>query len=110
MLSDKALTPCPSYYVGKFMNAYGKDNYNAPYPEGWTDSSFLVDPWTYNYYNSRWTTQGAAALTSEAGTHTTLVTERKALDFIDDAVDTGGQFFLMVSSTGHNACIRHLLI
>ena len=73
------------------MNYYRQDNYDAPYPAGWTDSSFLVDPWTYNYFHSRWTSQSPASIASEAGTHTTTVTHRKALDMLDAAVDAGGQ-------------------
>lgn len=36
-----------TYYVGKFMNAYSKEMMSNPaHPKGWTDSSFLLDPWT----------------------------------------------------------------
>ena len=36
-----------TYYVGKFMNGYGKGNMHTPAPpKAWTNSSFLLDPWT----------------------------------------------------------------
>jgi arylsulfatase A-like enzyme len=36
-----------TYYVGKFLNGYGRKNFETPkHPSSWTNSSFLVDPWT----------------------------------------------------------------
>ncbi|CAK3774366.1 arylsulfatase [Lecanosticta acicola] len=97
-----------TYYVGKFMNAYQRHNWHAPYPKGWTNSSFLVDPWTYNYWNSTWTNGDARKhLTAFPGHHTTHVTRRKALEFIDQAVDAGGQFFMMVAPVAPHAYNRH---
>lgn len=87
-----------TYYVGKLMNSYQEDNWKTPYPKGWTNSSFTIDPWTYNYYNTAWTNGDAnSGITSYNGTHATIVTERKALEFIDDAADSKEQFFLMVA-------------
>lgn len=63
--------------------------------------SFLLDPWTYNYYNSHWTdrvdAESLADVTPFKGIHTTDVTEQKALAMLDDAADRGGQFFMMVA-------------
>lgn len=40
-----------TYYVGKFMNGYGKKNYMTPHaPKGWTNHSMLVDPWYVPLY------------------------------------------------------------
>ncbi|KAK3707268.1 hypothetical protein LTR37_012269 [Vermiconidia calcicola] len=97
-----------TYFIGKLMNGFTKGNLADPAPpQGWTDSSFLVDPWTYNYYNSHWTNranaQSEADIASEQGTHTTDVTGRKALDMLDDAAARKGQFFMMVAPVApHN--------
>ena len=84
-----------TYYVGKFMNAYDTGNFDDPCPNGWTDSSFLVDPHTYNYFHSRWTNNGA--IKAFHNVHTTSVTQKKALSFIDAAANAGEQFFMMVA-------------
>lgn len=37
-----------TYYVGKLLNGYKMANVKGPtYPQGFTKSSFLLDPWTY---------------------------------------------------------------
>ena len=37
-----------TYYVGKLLNGYGEKSLsNSAHPKGWTNSSFLLDPWTY---------------------------------------------------------------
>lgn len=36
-----------TYYVGKFLNGYGRGDMDTPtFPNGFTNSSFLLDPWT----------------------------------------------------------------
>ena len=83
------------------MNSYGKNNMATPeHPKGWTSSSFLVDPWTYNYWNSHWTNGYTNEITGYKGIHTTDVTQTKALAMIDDAANSKDQFFLMVAPGG----------
>ena len=95
-----------TYYAGKFMNAYSVKNRQKPYPNGWHDSSFLVDPWTYNYHHSHWVSQpNASKIHHYPGVHTTYVTKQKALDFLDDAAQSGEQFFLMVAPVAPHAQI-----
>ena len=86
-----------TYYVGKFMNYYSKTNFNHPHPKGWTDNSFLVDPWTYNYFYSHWTDGYTNEYKGHPGIHTTTVTEQKALKMLDKAAAKGDQFFMMVA-------------
>ena len=92
-----------TYYVGKFLNAFSAWNMARPEPpKGWTDSTFLVDPGTYNYYNSSWTNQVDATDEHEhvryfENQHTTDVTEQKAVAMLDEAVGSGEQFFMMVA-------------
>lgn len=87
-----------TYYVGKFLNGYSTTDFATPaFPDAWTDSSFLVDPYTYNYYHSHWTNGYTKKITDYPGIHTTNVTQTKALAMLDQAVDTGNQFFMMVA-------------
>jgi N-acetylglucosamine-6-sulfatase len=92
-----------TYYVGKFMNGFKRYNMATPSgpPRGWTDSSLLVEPWTYNYLNSHYTNKINAAsdadITGYPDQHTTVVTEQKALAFLDDAASRGGQFYMQVA-------------
>lgn len=97
-----------TYYVGKLMNSYQMKNWDRPYPKDWTNSSFLVDPWTYNYYNSTWTLGDSKGGTHNVlGTHTTWVTRDKAENFIDDAADSGEQFFMMVAPVAPHAQMKY---
>lgn len=60
----------------------------------------MVEPWTYNYYNSHYTNgpnASEANIVGYKGLHTTDVTWSKALGFIDDAAERGGQFYIQVA-------------
>lgn len=93
--------------VGKFLNSYTTGNLATPAPPaGWTNSSFLIDPYTYNYLQSQWTNKPNARTVSNDVTafpnvHTTTVTERKALAMVDAAAAAGGQFFMMITGGEH---------
>ncbi|KAK5162800.1 uncharacterized protein LTR77_011172 [Saxophila tyrrhenica] len=98
-LSDAGVN---TYYAGKFLNGLDKSNIATPAPpNGWSDSSFLVEPWTYNYLNSHYTNKPNAAtaadITGYKGMHTTEVLEEKALAMIDDAASKGGQFYMQIA-------------
>ena len=87
-----------TYYIGKFMNAYGVKNLDVPsHPKGWTHSSFLVDPWTYNYHHSAWTNGYTKKVSKFPGIHTTHVTQERALAAIEDAAKHKHQFFMMIA-------------
>lgn len=86
-----------TYYAGKFMNSYSVHNFDDPHPKGWTESSFLVDPYTYNYFHSHWTNGYTSKITPFDNIHTTNVTQQKALDMIDDAAKAGEQFFMQIA-------------
>lgn len=67
-----------------------------------TSIRFLVDPYIFNYLHSHWTNgvnaQSVADTTAYDNIHTTDVTNKKALDMIDEAANDGNQFFMMVAS------------
>lgn len=47
--------------------------------------------------NSRWTSGYTGKTNSYKGTHTTDVTQDKAIELIDHASDSGNQFFMMIA-------------
>ena len=67
------------------------------WPKGWDASSFLIDPWTYNYMGSRWVSQRNKKVEDHSGTHSTLVLQKKALDMLEIAGREGEQFFMMLA-------------
>lgn len=84
------------YYVGKFLNSHTVDNYNAPPVKGWTNSSFLLDPYTYEYYNAVFTHNGGPVKSYKGQYSPDLVTDF-ALDFLDDAAKQDQPFFIAVA-------------
>lgn len=85
-----------TYYTGKMFNAHTVENYNTPYINGFNGSDFLLDPYTYSYLNSTYQRNHDKPVSHE-GEHTTDVITKKALDFLDDALDGERPFFLTVS-------------
>ncbi|KAK3716550.1 hypothetical protein LTR37_006446 [Vermiconidia calcicola] len=89
-----------TYYAGKLMNGYSGKGFNNPHPKGWTQSSFLVDPWTYNYHQSHWTNGPNGKVKNYPGVHTTNVLQGKAMKMLDHAAKgakSGEQFFMMLA-------------
>lgn len=85
-----------TYYTGKLFNAHSVDNYNAPYPAGFTGSDFLLDPYTYQYLNSTWQRNQDEPI-SYKNHYTTDVLIEKANGFLNDAVEAGSPFFLTIA-------------
>ncbi|KAL2840171.1 Six-hairpin glycosidase-like protein [Aspergillus pseudoustus] len=86
-----------TYYVGKLFNAHSVETYNNPFVKGFNGSDFLLDPFTYSYWNSTYQ-RNHEPPKSYAGHYTTDVTEEKALGFLDDALeDPNRPFFLTVA-------------
>src|ERR1700760_357117 len=74
-----------TYYTGKLWNAHSVDNYNAPYVSGFNGSDFLLDPYTYDYFNAYMTRNGAKP-DSYKGQYSPDVTAAKAAAFLDEAL------------------------
>ncbi|KAL3494141.1 Six-hairpin glycosidase-like protein [Aspergillus germanicus] len=86
-----------TYYVGKLFNSHSVETYNDPFVKGFNGSDFLLDPFTYSYWNSTYQ-RNHEPPKSYAGHYTTDVTEEKALGFLDDALeDASRPFFLTVA-------------
>ena len=85
-----------TYYTGKLFNAHSIENYNVPYPAGFTGSDFLLDPYTYQYLNSTWQ-RGRDAPVNYEGRYTTDIITEIAKGFLNDAVEAKKAFFLTVA-------------
>ncbi|KAJ9492394.1 hypothetical protein VN97_g828 [Penicillium thymicola] len=85
-----------TYYTGKMFNAHTVDNYHSPHINGFNGSDFLLDPYTYSYFNSTYQRNHEPPISHE-GEHTIDVITGKALGFLDDALAGERPFFLAVS-------------
>ncbi|CAK4032708.1 Arylsulfatase [Lecanosticta acicola] len=89
-----------TYYTGKLFNAHNVHNYNDPLVKGLNGSDFLLDPFTYEYFNA-WMTRNGEEPVSYAGHYSPDVVADKAKGFLDQAAqlyqDTGRPFFLGVA-------------
>lgn len=73
-----------TYYTGKLWNAHEVSNYNAPYAGGFNASDFLLDPYTYEYYNA-WMTRNGAPPVSYKDQYSPDVVAEKAYSFLEEA-------------------------
>ncbi|KAG9761368.1 Arylsulphatase, partial [Aureobasidium melanogenum] len=94
------------YYTGKLFNAHNVDNYNSPYPAGFTSHDFLLDPFTYNYMNSSFQ-RNRDPPQSHEGEYVTDVLAQKAYRLLDEAVDANKPFFLMIAPSAPHADIQN---
>ncbi|KAI1171766.1 Arylsulphatase [Nemania sp. FL0916] len=85
-----------TYYVGKLWNSHNTDNYNTPRARGFNGSDFLLEPYTYDYYNPTFVRNYDEPIHHENEYSTDLVSE-KALGFIDSAAKSARPFFLGVA-------------
>ena len=85
-----------TYYVGKFLNSQSVDNYDDPHAAGWTGSDFLLDPFTYQYYNSTFQRNFERPV-NHKGEYSTDLVASKSLGFLDEAVEAGKPFFLVAA-------------
>lgn len=74
-----------TYYVGKLWNSHTAENYNKPYVKGFNGSEFLLDPWTYRYYNAKMTRNGQKPV-DYSGRYVTDVISDKAMGFLNDSL------------------------
>ncbi|KAL3420736.1 arylsulfatase [Phlyctema vagabunda] len=85
-----------TYYTGKLFNVHTIDNYNTPYPAGFTGTDFLLDPYTYNYMNSSFQRDQEEPRSYE-GEYVTDVLAQNAFRLLDNAVEAEKPFFLTVA-------------
>ncbi|CAH0028530.1 unnamed protein product [Clonostachys rhizophaga] len=85
-----------TFYAGKMFNAHTVWNYDSPHLKGWTESDFLLDPSTYDYWNATFQRNKEAPVNHE-GEYSTDVLASKAYGFLDAAAEAGEPFFLAVA-------------
>lgn len=94
-----------TYYTGKLFNAHTVDNYNSPPVNGFNGSDFLLDPYTYEYYGSKMTRDGAVPVSYD-GQYSPDVTASKAYEFLDQATQHDRPFFLAVAPIAPHSNVR----
>lgn len=86
-----------TYYAGKLYNYQNTTNYNTPYIKGYTQAEFLLDPFTYRYYNLTSTRNGQTPI-SRPGVYNTDFLAETTYEFIEEAVnDEEKPFFITVA-------------
>ncbi|KAM5341449.1 hypothetical protein ACJ41O_014480 [Fusarium nematophilum] len=83
-----------TYYTGKLFNAHTTDNYDTPLVKGFTGSEFLLDPFTYQYYNAITTRNGERPI-NHAGKYSPDLTAESAYSFVQEAIDDPDTPFLL---------------
>ena len=86
-----------TYYTGKLWNFHSVDNFQAPYARGFNGSDFLLDPYTYQYWNAKMSHNGGDPV-SYAGRYSTDVVAEKATYWLNEALQHPDvPFFLTVA-------------
>lgn len=87
-----------TFYTGKLFNAHSVNNYDKPFPAGWSSSDFLLDPYTYQYLNAT-TQRNRDPPVSWEGHYSTDVLAEKAYGLLDEALMLKDPFFLTIAPT-----------
>ncbi|KAF5988741.1 putative arylsulfatase precursor [Fusarium bulbicola] len=85
-----------TYYSGKLWNFHGVSNHDRPYARGFNASDFLLDPYTYRYWESKMSHNGEPPV-SCAGKYSTDVVADKAYKLLEDALHHKEPWFLTVA-------------
>lgn len=92
-----------TYYSGKLFNAHTVDNFDSMPVKGYTGSEFILDPFTYQYYNVSMTRNGEPPV-NYAGEYSPDITAEKAYGFLEDALSHDEKpFFLTVAPVAPHA-------
>ncbi|KAF1981183.1 arylsulfatase [Aulographum hederae CBS 113979] len=94
-----------TYYTGKLFNSHTVSNYDKPFPAGFTGSDFLLDPYTYQYYNASFQ-RNKDPPTYHEGSYSTDVLAEKAYGFLDEAVAGDKPFFLTIAPVAPHSNVR----
>ncbi|KUI58056.1 Arylsulfatase [Cytospora mali] len=95
-----------TYYVGKLFNAHSIWNYDNPCPMGWTGSEFLLDPYTYEYWNATMQRNRDPPRSYE-GQYSTDVIAEKTYGFLHDALQSERPFFLTIAPTAPHSNVKN---
>ncbi|KAF4445100.1 arylsulfatase, partial [Fusarium albosuccineum] len=83
-------------YSGKLWNFHTVDNYDQPYANGFNGSDFLLDPFTYQYWNGKISHNNEEPV-SIANQYSTDVIAQRAVSWLHEALEADRPFFLTVS-------------
>ncbi|KAJ9125075.1 hypothetical protein QFC22_000028 [Naganishia vaughanmartiniae] len=93
-----------TYYTGKLMNGHTVDNCESLPVSGFNSSDFLVDPYTYDYWNPAFSRDNGPAII-HPNTYSTDLVKEKALDYLEEASQSDQPFFLTVAPIGPHSWI-----
>lgn len=86
-----------TYYTGKLWNFHGVSNYDQPYARGFNSSDFLLDPFTYRYWDTKMSHNDGPPV-SYAGQYNTDVVAENAMERLEEALSHSEQpWFLTVA-------------
>ncbi|CAI0644619.1 unnamed protein product [Colletotrichum noveboracense] len=85
-----------TYYSGKLWNFHGVSNHDRPFARGFNASDFLLDPYTYRYWDTKMTHNGEPPV-SYAGKYNTDVVADKAYALLEQALNHDEPWFLTVA-------------
>lgn len=85
------------------------NNYDSPYPAGWTTSDFFLDPHTYQYLNVT-TQRNCDAPVSWEGYYSTDVLAMKAYGLLEDGIAGVDEkpFFLTIAPIAPHSNVHHV--
>lgn len=87
-----------TYYAGKLWNFHSVSNYDSPAARGFNGSAFLLDPYTYRYWDSRISHDGGPPV-SYAGRYSTDVVAESSYALLERALAHEEPWFLTVAPT-----------
>lgn len=94
-----------TYYTGKLWNHHSVDNYRAPEAKGFNSTDFLLDPYTYEYYNARMSRNNGDPV-SYKGKYSPDVVSDKAYSLLYEAMQHKEPWMLTVAPVASHGNIR----
>jgi N-acetylglucosamine-6-sulfatase len=85
-----------TYYTGKLFNDHNITNYDTPYPAGFTQNNFLLDPLTYSFYDSFYQKDKEAPRQLN-GSYSTDVLADSTIGFMDHSISEEKPFFIVAA-------------
>ena len=87
------------------FNSHTIENYNNPLAGGFTGSDFLLDPYTYQYFNASLSRNGGKPV-SYSGQYSPDVIAEKAFGFLEEAISDEKPFFLAIAPIAPHSAVQ----
>ncbi|KAH9900185.1 Arylsulphatase [Xylariomycetidae sp. FL2044] len=93
-----------TYYVGKLFNYQNVLTNWFKFPNGFTGTDFLIDPYTYNYWNP-WFQRNKEAPKPYLNQYNTDLVAEKSLAYLEEAAEKADEtpFFVTIAPVGPHA-------